>query len=70
MLLCLEFKIVKDSFDRLAKLRQLNDYFPKQIFHFELSGYIHGKKLLSQPINLDISGEEILHSIDKRVKEL
>ncbi|CDW86346.1 UNKNOWN [Stylonychia lemnae] len=69
VLICLEFRIIKDPQDQFAPIREINSHFQNNEFYFELGGYIHGKQALSEKLRMKISGRQIIKSIESRIKE-
>lgn len=68
-LLCLEFKIIKDPKDRLAAFRMINQDFSESNFFLELTGYIHGKRILVRPITVNLYGKKLIKSVQERIND-
>eukprot|EP00347_Sterkiella_histriomuscorum_P005884 403354908 len=69
ILVCLEFRIIKDSNDFMSPLRQVNNSFPNNEFIFEVGGFIHGRKLFRENMICSFSGKKVIQSIESRIKE-
>jgi len=69
-LLSLEFKVTKDSEDRLIAIRQVNQSLQERNFKFKLLGHIHGKKVGNQSFEFGVRGSEILTAMFQRTNEI
>lgn len=49
-------------------LRVINGQFANYNFYFEVQGYVHGKKILKEPLYCNLFGAKILGSIKNRIE--
>jgi hypothetical protein len=55
--------MTRDVNDRLGPFRTIDQNMSDSNFYFELTGYVHGKKILYKPLSFYLSGKKIVKSI-------